>query len=43
LTKKFEWDYFEALTIQSLPTVEQKEHRKKVCNIILWYMIYYYN
>jgi len=29
LTKKFEWDYFEALTTQKLPNVEEKEHRKK--------------
>jgi len=29
LTKKFEWDYFEALTKNRLPYVEEKEHRKK--------------
>ena len=35
LTKKFEWDYFEALTTQRLPNVEQKEHRKKVGSLRL--------
>ena len=30
LTKKFEWDYFEALTTQKLPKIEEKVHRKKV-------------
>ncbi|XP_067949950.1 uncharacterized protein [Watersipora subatra] len=29
LTKKFEWDYFEALTRHKLPNVEEKEHREK--------------
>ena len=30
LIKNYEWDYFEALTTQRLPKVEEKEHRKKV-------------
>ncbi|KAF6024855.1 hypothetical protein EB796_016842 [Bugula neritina] len=29
LTKKFEWEYFEALTKDKLPPVEEKDHRKK--------------
>ena len=33
LTKKFEWDYFEALSTQSLPVAEEKLHRQKVCHI----------
>ena len=33
LTKKFEWDYFEALSTRRLPVAEEKLHRQKVCYI----------
>ncbi|XP_067945395.1 uncharacterized protein [Watersipora subatra] len=38
LTKKFEWSYFDALTTNKLPNVDQKEHRKKgmcFCQFVL--------